>query len=76
MSSDKPSSDNQSMIPSAAADTDDGKHEVVRLVDPNPCGELDVEAELVGEEVPVVGLASPEEAAMHIEDASADDDRI
>ncbi len=42
-------------------------HEVVRLVDPEPNGELDTEAELLGDEVPAVGDVSPEEAAMHIE---------
>lgn len=53
-----------------------GPHEVVRLVDPVSSGEPDDEPELIGEETPAVGLASPEEAAMHIEDDPRDSDRI
>lgn len=42
-------------------------HESVVLLDPNASGEPDEESELIGEAVPVVGIASPEEAAMHYE---------
>lgn len=49
-------------------------HDTVRLVDPYPSGETDVEAEAVAEEVPPVELASPEEAAMHLE-SDRDDHR-
>jgi len=42
-------------------------HDVVRLLDLDPNGELDTESELIGEDVPAVGQVSPEEAAMHFE---------
>lgn len=42
-------------------------HGAVRLLDPNASGEPDVESQVVAEEVPTVGLISPEEAAIHIE---------
>lgn len=42
-------------------------HDTVRLLDPNAGGEPDVESELVAEAVPPVGLTSPEEEAMHLE---------
>ncbi len=45
-------------------------HESVRFIDPNASGEPDTEAELIGETVPAVGMISPEEAAMHLEDDS------
>lgn len=45
-----------------------GPHDVVRLMDPDAGGQTDEEAQLVGDAIPPVGLASPEEAAMHIED--------
>ncbi|MGI9594703.1 MAG: DUF5709 domain-containing protein [Acidimicrobiales bacterium] len=47
-------------------------HDVVRLVDPNAGGQEDDEPELIGDDVPPVGLASPEEAAMHLEDERDD----
>lgn len=42
-------------------------HDGVRLLDPNASGEPDVESQAVAENVPTVGLISPEEAAMHQE---------
>jgi len=42
-------------------------HDTVRLLDPNAGGEPDLESELVAEDVPTVGLVSPEETAMHLE---------
>jgi hypothetical protein len=41
--------------------------EPVVLLDPNASGEPDDESEMVAEEVPPVGLISPEEAAVHVE---------
>ncbi len=40
----------------------------IRVVDPYAGGALDTEAESVGEAVDAVGLVSPEEAALHIEE--------
>lgn len=42
-------------------------HDVVRLIDPDPGTEPDIEAQLIGDAVPPVGVVSAEEAAMHIE---------
>lgn len=48
-------------------------HEVVRLIDPDAGGRPHEEAQLIAEAIPPVGLASPEEAAMHIEEAAGED---
>ena len=42
-------------------------HDAVRLLDPSPSGEPDLEPELIADDVPAIGLVSPEEAAMHLE---------
>ena len=42
-------------------------HDVVRLIDRFAGGVDDTESELIGEMVSPIGLVSPEEAAMHIE---------
>lgn len=46
----------------------------VRLLDPNASGEPDVESEAVAEDVPAVGVISPEEAAMHVESGQPADE--
>lgn len=80
-------SDNGPTVPSSTKAPDDVEigeengdetlsrpHEVVRLIDPHSSGEPDDEPELIADDVPAVGLASPEEAAMHIE-SDGDDHR-
>ncbi len=47
-------------------------HDAIRLLDPNPSGELDQESELIADDVPAIGLVSPEEAAMHRENDEDD----
>ncbi len=42
-------------------------HDAVRLLDPSPSGEPDLEPELIADAVPAIGLVNPEEAAMHLE---------
>lgn len=68
-------SDEGPTIPSTAEATDGDEFGeeigttswVVRLVDRHSSGERDDESELIGQDVPSVGLTSPEEEAMHIE---------
>jgi hypothetical protein len=48
------------------------EHEIVVLVDPDTPGGEDDEDQSLGERVPSVGPAGPEEAAMHLDDEDRD----